>query len=218
MCEIAILDPRRYSVTKMAEASMLLYESMGTSLGLVFIRENGDGTKFQYDIHKSLEPERSEVESFIREHESGSVRFIIHGRLATHGANTVENCHPLEINCEECDVDYALHNGVLYNHRRLKNEHESVAHNYSTPVDSEAIAHEYGEVPLEFASDEEHEKRNRIPEQPAFILMNEDGAYINASRYHLSERGEMAHNYRSFAPDRSVNDYQEVILTPTNAE
>jgi predicted glutamine amidotransferase len=209
MCEIAILRPAEYSPVKLKEVAMELYESMRSSLGVVAVYNKGD--HFDYSIYKSINPEREALLNFV-ETEHDAHRLIIHGRLATQGAVTVEHQHPLEVDCPECDVDYVIHNGVVHSYTYEQRQHISDGHEYSTEVDSEVIAHNYGSVPTDFDGGvpEHHDH------QPSFILMNDDAIFIHGSRgYHLTEYATMTRTHRSFGPVDSQDDYQRVIMTPT---
>lgn len=209
MCEIAILRPSEYSVAALKEAALTLYRSMPHSLGLVSIRDPEDTDTFRYDVFKTIRNEPEGLEDFLSSaKEKGAIRLVIHGRLATEGAVTVEHAHPLEIDCEECDVDYVLHNGMLSQYVWDKQDHEQEGHTYSTEVDSEVIAHSFGDVPDNFDFESEYNY------QPAYILMNEDRVYIHGRRYHLAKDGRMAHLHRDFGPDRREKSHRAVILTP----
>jgi len=214
MCEIAIFGNDEYSTEQLVKYSMDIYRSQRDSLGIVSVEESDDRSKFQYHTYKALEPRREDVRSFIQSHRDDSRRLIVHGRLATHGAVEIEHAHPIEIECSVCDVDYVVHNGVCYTSRSVKRVHKNRGHDYTTNVDSETIAHEYGDVPTSF----EDETDLLTGFQPGYILLNEDAMYINnGGRYHLTEYGHMAKPNRPFARDELKSNYVELIITPTNA-
>lgn len=213
MCEIAILSPSKHSDEELTNAAMELYAAMGSGLGVVSIHETDNKERFEYNIYKRVTPDREAIEGFMADHSDDAVRIIIHGRMATHGGISREHTHPLEMECDACNVDYVLHNGVVHGHRRDRNQLEPNGHNFATEVDSEVIGHVYGDVPTDF------ENETFYDTQPAYILLNDTSAYIVSSgHYQLTEYGTMALSYRTFGPDRRADNYAEVILTPTNAE
>lgn len=196
---------------------MLLYRSMRSSLGVVAVKEEDE--QFQYDVLKATSPERRGVFNFVDEHYEDAERFIIHGRLATQGAVNIQNSHPLEVECDECNIDYVLHNGVVVDSEQTRSNHESRGHEYETPVDSEVIAHAHGDVPDDF----EDSRVDLFGRQPAFLLLNEERIYIytgSRGRYTLTNDARMAQPNRNFGPTRTDDDYREVILhaDPTEAE
>lgn len=214
MCEIAILAPSRYSADELATTAMAIYRSQRSSLGLVAIRENDDRTRFLYDILKVVNPDYDDVLNFIENHQEEATRLIIHGRLATHGDVTVTNAHPIKVDCPECDVDFVLHNGVVYTHEETRRMHEKHGHDYATEVDSEVIAHDFGHVPTDFDDGTFglHER------EPAFILLSDEAVFIrNGGMYRLAEDGTMATRRREVGPGSDAT-YTEVILTPKNHE
>lgn len=216
MCEIAILDPSEHSAYELKGVAVELYESMHTSLGIMAVYDPDDKEKFEYDIYKAVDPDVDDVLSFVKKaQDEGALRLIIHGRLGTHGVASEKNAHPIEIDCGECDIDYIIHNGIVGMHYKLRQRHESEGHTYNTEVDTEAIAHEFGQVPDSFDEELNHDTFDR---EPAYILLNEDAIYIHGSRYHLTKHATMAHKYRDFSPNRTEEDYQRVIMTPTGGE
>jgi predicted glutamine amidotransferase len=217
MCEICILDPREYSAEDTVAAAFSLYERMRDGLGVVYLREDESRTSFKYDVYKSVAPEREEVRGFIEANQDGALRCMMHGRLATHGDANQQNTHPLEIECEECSVEYVIHNGVVYDFLQRRHRLRTAGHDITTDVDSEVIGHTHGETPSSF--DDDSHGIHLYEEQPAYILLEEDAVFVHGGRgYHLTERAKMARSSRSFAPSSREDDYNKVILTPTNAE
>lgn len=215
MCEIAILDPRRNSVSELKSVGMALYNRMHSSLGAVGIRDLDDAERFEFDVYKDTDPDPDELFSFIEDvKESGAIRLILHGRLATQGEVIDENAHPLRVDCERCDVDYVLHNGMVRQYEYARQQLEEKGHNYESNVDSEVIAHRFGEVPDDFTD----EAMNKFKHEPAFILMNENRVFIRSRTYKLSEDGIMSRTSRSFGPTRDDDDYGAVLLSPTGVD
>lgn len=213
MCEIAIANYDSNTAEQLATTAMDIYKSQRSSLGLVAVHDEGD--HFEYGVYKSVSPEPDSVHSFIEDNDAAS-RLIIHGRLATHGRVNVKNAHPIDITCEKCGVDYVLHNGIIRGHRKLRERHKKDGHEYVTNVDSEALAHAHGNVPLSF----EDSKTDIFSREPAFILLNSDRIYIyNSGIYQMNEMGFMKRHKRtdiSPAIDSSDGNYVEVILRPEN--
>lgn len=215
MCEIAILNPKQNSASEIKSVAMMLYQRMSSSLGVVVVNDADDTETFEYEIYEDTDPDPDDVFSFIDEEVvEATTRIIIHGRLATQGEVTKKNAHPIEIECEECDVDYVLHNGMVRQFEFLKKKHEGLGHEYHTNVDSESIAHAFGEVPDEFSVDVMEE----FAHEPAFILMNEERIFIRSGTYHLTEDGRMSRHRRDFGPNSREEDYGAVIITPREEE
>lgn len=212
MCEIAILDPSKYSSSEIYEAAATVYNAMGHSLGILATHDR-DG-RFEHDVFKAVTPDEDALGDFIEE-QSDAVRLVIHGRLATHGEVNIQNTHPLEIDCDECAVDYVVHNGVIYGADETITSLEARGHEFSTGVDSEVLAHTHESVPVSF-EDGATAIHNR---EPAYILANDERLYIHTSGvYRLSQRGEMARGSRTFGPDAEDGGYRQVILTPSEEE
>lgn len=206
MCEVAILSTEKHSVEEMSRAAMSLYKSMRTSLGVVSVA-NVDG-EYDYEIYKSLDPELENVENFIADRHDEALRFILHGRLATHGSREIEGAHPIQIECDECEVDYIVHNGIVRDHKQIRAQAEVRGHEFRTDVDTEAIAHRYGETPSEI-----DDILTQFEHEPCYILMQKDKMLIHAgSRYNLTEDGRLAQSRREFGPNKGK--YKDLIMEP----
>lgn len=63
---------------------------------------------------------------------------IAHLRWATHGAPTVENAHPHH----DCAGDvWVVHNGIIENHRELRDALKEKGHAFASETDTEVLAH-----------------------------------------------------------------------------
>lgn len=209
MCEIAIVDPAEAEAGVIASEAMDIYETQRSSLGLVAVYAGDDG--LEYNTYKAVVPDEESVWEFVTENaEAGWL--IIHGRMATAGGVSEESAHPIEIDCDCCDVDYVLHNGVIGRHEQHIELLEGEGHDFTTQVDTEIIAHEWGSVPDlrdEDLSDYE------VFRQPAYILLNDDTMFIYSSnKYHMDEDGYMATKWRSqVGPAASDDNYQAITIS-----
>lgn len=190
---------------------------MGDALGIIYIENDEDEEEFVYYTHKAVEPDYERIRKFVDTYQARSERCIIHGRLATAGARDIKAAHPIGIECNSCDIDWVVHNGVITSHELTRREQEREGHTFQTNVDSEVIAHEYESVPASVDSLEPQFH------QPAYILGNKDALYINTSfNYRLTSEGRMGLSYRQFAPEpdpeAEVESYSQVIMTPTGGK
>lgn len=198
MCEIAILDPEEESLNRLTRAARTLYESQRSSLGIIAAFNDSDG--YDYQVYKAVNPDFNSVRDFI-ENRMDCYRFFIHGRLATCGEVTVQNAHPLKITDDSVDVEYIMHNGIIPMHEYDKQEHLKCGHEYNTNVDSEVIAHDFGEIPDDVNDAVEMNKYTR---QAAFVLFSEDSILIyTGGRYNLSNSVEMSYSHREFGIGRA---------------
>lgn len=213
MCEITILKTDRFSTLEFVEIAMELYRSQRSALGIVAVYDQ-DG-KFTYETYRSTEPDEQEVSGFIANNNS-AIRFVFHGRLATHGERDNRGTHPIEIDCPECDIQYVLHNGIVGNQPDLRERLEQEGHEFTTEVDSELIAHGFGQVPSSIEDPQEGVDASLCGE-PASILLGEERFYVETraySRYKLVDGIELFQSHRWWANHEATGDYASMLVTP----
>lgn len=216
MCEMAILDPQKDSIFQLSNAAINLYNAMSDGLGIVLVREGDE--RYHYDVYKAVEPDMEEVTEFFEDNITPRTkRAILHGRLATCGENSIQNTHPLKVDCDRCDADFIAHNGVVYGYESAKDLYKSQGHNFSTDVDSETIVHGLDGVP-EFGEVYE----TTFDKEPAFVIGGEKEVYVyTGGRYDLTEDMRMCLGYREFGPEyqQEQTTYREAkMMHPTITE
>lgn len=210
MCEIAVLKTERFSPNKLTDYAMYLYQSNRTALGLVAVYEEDDS--FRYEEFKSFEPESEDVKTFFATFNDAEWT-IIHGRLGTSGADeSLQATHPIHLECSECSIESVIHNGVVADFW-MASALRKDGHQYKTNVDTESIAHQFGDVPETIEeADNVLDEYPSIVRQLGFILLGEKRIYHYARKYQLNEHGEMYHRRRPYANDDAENNYQQMII------
>lgn len=209
MCEIAVY-PGSSNADEQKALAETLYSENPDGLGMVAVY---DGDEFDYSVHKSESPDFDAVRGFLNAH-SDAWRIITHARLATAGGTGFQETHPIEPRCNECDVDYIIHNGGVYGHNRDRKALERRGHDFTTAVDSEVIAHKHGGVPDsldDFNQPQLAGSLNYLVLSDNGILIRNDGKYRVSYDMQMScgyrgwqNRDDCEQGYALFRPDRSV--------------
>lgn len=80
---------------------------------------------------------RAETEKEIQKmlHENKSDFIVFHHRYPTSTINCIEATHPIYVSHSELDFDYyVIHNGVLQNEDKLRDEHIALGYEYTTEI------------------------------------------------------------------------------------
>lgn len=198
MCEIAITPLPDGSPELLVSAASELYAENTDGLGIVAVHRIADD-QFLYNRYKRADPDfdsGSDLWEFIDRNDE-AWRFVIHARLATHGGTGWAETHPIPTRgCPECEIDMVVHNGVVYAEQTKRLKHERNGHEYTTDVDSEVIAHQYGELPTEL--DEDYEEPS-LQGSLNYILFAEDRILVRHSyKYNVAEDFVMSTNKRGW--------------------
>lgn len=97
-------------------------------------------------------------------------RGISHTRWATHGAVTRENAHP---HTDQGGRIVIVHNGVIENHHRLREELEHEGHAFHSQTDTEVLAHLIGK----YAAQLGEPSADRLVEAVRMALRDVQGTY-----------------------------------------
>jgi len=188
MCEIAVVDPEQAGIAAINQIAYKFHEEQGDGIGVLTIENNGDS--FEYDHYCSTDPHWQTLFTFLRNTVESAWRVVIHGRYGTVGGVNREHCHPLNIDCDECDFEHIIHNGSVNGHQNRRAGLIGNDHTFQTRVDSEVIAHTVGELPDTI---DDHDKDTyTVRGKLNYLLFSEDGILVRAQRkYDLTERFTM---------------------------
>lgn len=192
MCEIAVLDPEQAPIQAAHQIAAKFHEEQGDGLGVLAVHD--DGESFSFREYKSTDPHWQTLYAFFRRNYDDAWRIVIHGRYGTAGETNRQNCHPLYVDCGECDFDYVVHNGSVRNHKSVRGGLASQGHDFNTPVDSEVIAHKVSELP---ETVEEHDRNTySFRGNLNYLLFSTDGILVRVSqKYHLTDDFTMTCSY-----------------------
>lgn len=220
MCEIAVVDPSTTSEQDVFQLASTLYSEQGDGIGVLAVKRDEDAGKFRYDNYKSATPSWQRLWAFLGRHHQDSWRIILHARKQTDGSVNYQNTHPLRVNCEECDTDWMVHNGVVSNHKKIRGGLTSQGHDFNTDVDSEVIAHKFGDLPEDLDDIEEHAPTD-LRGSLNYILASEDRIVAHfEQKYHVTDDFVVTCSTRRRKepmkeefPERA-NDSEWVMATP----
>lgn len=217
MCEMMIIRPEKYSNESIVDAIMDIYTRMGDGLGIIALKSTPEGKRFDQRVYKAENPSRKEVKIFTKYNNSVDLLFV-HGRLATSGNVGEEQTHPIKIDCNKCDIDRIMHNGVALN------VPVQTGHNINTSVDTEELAHYTEEVPKKVFE--------KLPapyqRQSAVALFNDRRVFVMSSyKYRHYKNGEMATYNIADSLDRQSekgfgdggsSEIAQMVITPEVSE
>lgn len=189
MCEIFIIDPEHNEPDLIESNAADMFDSNPDGIGLTAVYK--DGESFDYKVYKAPNYSPAAVRTFIEKYQD-AWRMIVHARLATHGDTKARQTHPIQVDCEQCDIDYVIHNGVVNAEDRERNVLMDDGHFFNTLVDSEVIAHEQSTVP----EDIEELEGTALSGSLNYILLSEDqilvrsgGRYRDTDEFLMGKRG-----------------------------
>lgn len=186
MCEIAVVDPEQTDVQSIFQLASTLYEEQGDGVGILAVLRDEDEGKFEYRKYKSAKPAWQSLWSFLRRNAERTWRFIVHARAMTDGDVNRQNTHPLSVDCEQCDTQWMVHNGVVRKHKKVRGGLVSNGHTFSTEVDSEVIAHKHGEIPDTLDDIDDH--RTKLGGSLNYILAGEERILVHLQqKYHVTD-------------------------------
>lgn len=188
MCEIAVVDPDRFSPQGIHQTAGVFHEEQGDGLGVLAVKNEGDS--FSYTKYKSVEPHWQTLFAFLNRNWDTTWRFVVHGRAMTTGEVNRETAHPISINCDECEFDHVIHNGHVKKSEQKRSNLEQKEHSFNTEVDTEVIPHEISQLP---ETVEDHSRATySFHGNLNYIVFSEDGILVRVSdKYHLDDEFTM---------------------------
>lgn len=220
MCEIAVIDPEQAPIQAAHQICGTFHEEQGDGLGVLAVKNHGD--HFTYDTYKSTDPHWQTLYSFFKRNYDEAWRFVIHGRAQTSGRVARDTSHPIEVDCQHCDVDYVVHNGSIRNHRNIRAGMSSQGHSFNTKVDTEIIGHKVGAIPDDIS---DHSRSTyTMSGNLNYLVFSADGILVRVSqKYHLTDDFTMTCSLNKFEDYEELgfergNDNEWMLVTPNGAE
>ncbi len=134
MCGIVGYTGRRRAVPIIIEGLRRL-EYRGYDSAGVACRDDADNGRI---LRRRARGKLVRLEELLEDQDIRSTTGLGHTRWATHGAPSEDNAHP---HCD-CSGDLVVvHNGIIENHRSLKEELIAAGHCFSSDTDTEVLAH-----------------------------------------------------------------------------
>lgn len=234
MCEIAVVpnplashdtDDEQFeqNVRALIGTCRTLYDENPDGLGVIAVYNDAPDT-FEYSMFKRPTPDfgsDSDLFEFFAAN-GGAWRFVIHARLATHGGTGYAQTHPIMVGgCPETDdIKYVIHNGVIRADELARHDLEAEGHVFNTHVDSEVIAHAFGEFPSheELNDEDEFEEPDAIKGRANFILFGDEAILMRMeAKYNTTTDFTILCNRRKEAsvdPDHGYKRTHYGLLTP----
>ncbi len=135
MCGIVGYTGRRRAVPVIIEGLRRLEYRGYDSAGIACALERAEECEI---VRHRARGKLARLEEILEEQEIRSSCGLGHTRWATHGAPSEDNAHP---HCDCSGGIVVVHNGIIENHRSLKEELAAAGHRFTSGTDTEVLAH-----------------------------------------------------------------------------
>lgn len=209
MCEIFIIEPADNEAELIEHNAADMFETNPDGIGLVAVYRDEETGRFEYEKYKNPEYVADEVMEFIKEH-MDAWRMVVHARLATHGDTDYAQTHPIESECDQCEVDMVVHNGVVSAEDSWRTTLRGEDHEFNTEVDSEVILHEHSDLPTDIDDVEKPELSGSLN----YILFQDEAILLRSGyRYRDTDEFKMGKKKRCEWEDSSKSS-KFILATP----